>query len=502
MVSKIPRSFVDRVVASLLPTREAIRSMPLDKLALLDEEEKGLRGLVERDPIRFFRPTPGGQLAFATCDDPTVRVRGYFAGNKSGKSTIGGVRLLERLNGAPLWDRDNRHYEAKIPSRCCVFAEDFDSHKETTIPTIMSWAPKGFLKKTNRNPAGHIVEMVAANGSIVHFRTYDQGSDKAEGKDWDHVWCDEPPPRDIYTAIYRGLVAHDGQLDITATLLKEAWLWDEAERPSFKIFSGSINDNIWLQDAAKADFLGSLTDEERIVRETGRPTTLTGLIYKCLKDDRPYILPPDELPNPTNCPTVVGIDPHERKPIFAIWAYVTERDQLVVFDYALIHSSGHNSLAQIKTQLEQRELMHLTKPRICVMDPNRGRAKQLGGSSWAETFEDFGYDVTMGDDNIHDGHTAVTHALVEGKLLFSENCRGRGGPIWQMLRYGWEDWASKTMRFARTPREVPKDLYKDFPDIIRYLVKSNIKYDELFFGLPVVSTLPEGVRDRELRAYI
>lgn len=495
-VSKIPRDFVTRVVQRWLPTTTEVERFSRIELQKLIEEKAKLERMVTANPVRFFTPNPGGQERFLTCDDPQYRVLALFAGNKSGKSTAGGIRFMERLLGRPLWNPEGRTVEAKTPARGAVFAEDFDSHKETTIPTLLSWLPKGTIRKTNRNPQGHIIEMTCENGSLIHFRTYDQGSEKAEGKDWDIVWCDEPPPRDIYTAVYRGLVAHDGRLIITATLLKEGWLWDEAEKKSFAVFEGDIDDNLWLNAAAKRDFLGALSDDELSVRKTGRPSALTGRIYKMFVDREPLVCRASDLPDPRNCPTLLGIDPHERRPTYALWAYVCEDDTIVWYDYDFLTGSTDD----IKNQLHARESFHTTKPRICVMDPNRGKAKQIGGLSWGETFEDFGYDVVFGDDNLHRGHTAVVDYLsstdtVAPKMIFSAELRGHGGPIYQMLRYGWQDWAGKKMKWERAVKEAPNDRYKDFPDIIRYVAMYRPTYDDLWEG-PTVLDRWDGREDR------
>lgn len=499
-VSKIPPDFVGRTVARLLPSPSVIAQLDRPGLVSLMAKKEELATLVAAEPHRFFVPNEGGQDAFLSCADETSRVLALFAGNKHGKSTAGAIKFMERLIGKAVWGGEKRTFSAPTPARGAVFAEDFDSHKETTIPTLMSWFPKGFIKKTLRNPQGHVIEMDLANGSIMHFRTYDQGSDKAEGKDWHVVWCDEPPPRDIFTAIYRGLVSMNGKMLLTATLLKEAWLWDEAEKSSFRVFEGDIDDNVWLNPDAKRDFLGSLTDEELAVRKTGRPATLTGRIYKVFRDCEPFVIPPNKLPSPENCPTLLGIDPHERRPTYALWAYVTEENEVVWYDYDFLTGSTDD----IKQQLLAREAFHMQKPRICIMDPNRGKAKQINGLSWGETFEDFGYDVVFGDDNIHRGHTAVLDYLcgAEGPLmLFSEACRGHGGPIYQMLRYGWQDWAGRKAKFERAVKETPNDRYKDFPDIVRYVAMHRPNHRDMWEGPEVLDRWPTRHLGTAIRAY-
>ena len=37
-----------------------------------------------------------------------------------------------------------------------LFADDFDSHKEVTLPNYLSWCPKRYIRKINYNPAGNV----------------------------------------------------------------------------------------------------------------------------------------------------------------------------------------------------------------------------------------------------------------------------------------------------------------------------------------------------------
>lgn len=506
--SKIPPDFVPRVLASLLPTEEEIRQYSRDQLLTLVKKKEDLEELIRNDPVRFFQPNAGGQLGFMECEDPTKRVRCYFAGNKGGKTTGGGIRTVERLLGRALWDRERRqHLRYRTPARGAVFSEDFDSHVEITVPALLSWTPRGEIKKLVKNAAQHPVRLEYKNGSVLHFRTYDQGAEKAEGKDWDVVWVDEPPPRNVYTAILRGLVATGGVLYITATLLKETWLYDESEHDHVVIFEGTIHDNSWINASARNDFLASLTDDERQVRELGKPASLTGVVYKSFRADTPFVVEPH--PIPIDSPIILGVDPHERRPLHCEWAYVTPQDEIVWFKYALIKAG---SLAEIKAELREIESEMPSPVRLCIMDPNRGRAKQIGGASWEDTFAgDFGYQVTLGYDNITFGHTKMreylsyeldgTGSLVRPpRMRWMKTCSGKGGPIHQMLRYSWEDWAHR--KIERSAKEKPKDLNKDFPDIHRYVACEQLRYDTLEYGHEVWNLLPPQERSRtRVRAY-
>jgi phage terminase large subunit-like protein len=492
---KAPADYLTRTVARLTPPPEELARLSRDQLLAVRIGQEDLKKVIEADPVRFWRPNPGGQFDFSACCDPATRVYAYFAGNKSGKTNAGAIRHLERRYGGPLWDRPGRKFSTKVPSNGVIFAEDFDSHKEVTLPSILTWAPAGFYKTHHKNSAGQVVDIQWANGSISYFRTYDQGSDKAEGKDWDDAWCDEPPPRDLFTAIFRGLVVHDGKLYITATLLKEAWLFDIAEEQSYvKVFEGTIHDNVWLSESAKADFLASLDDDERQVRETGRPKALVGLVYKNFTAHAPFVIEDHELPQ--YHPIILGVDPHERKPVFALYGYVDPNDRIVWFKYVLATGSER----EIFEKLSEAEEEMPSHPVICYMDPNRGKARQKDGTCWADTFEEHGYYVELPDDDLRYGHTCVRSYLDgdEPKMIWTQACLGKTGPVHAMCRYAWEDISRRRDVDAK---EKPKDRYKDWPDIHRYVAVSKPSFDVLTQTNKIIRRLPDSYLQKRIRAY-
>lgn len=493
--TKIGPAYLPKTLSRLLPPASVIKSLSLSQMHALVEKKREWTHLITRDPARFWIPNPGGQQEFADCRDAGVRVMLYLAGNKAGKTTVGALRHIERRLGRPIWGAPTRSFSTKVPSKGVVFAEDFDSHKEVTLPTILSWMPEGCFKAWTRNPAGHITDITWQNGSQTIFRTYEQGSDKIEGKDWDDAWCDEPPPRDSYTAIFRGLVVNDGLLFITATLLKEGWLFDEAEEHDYvRAFEGSIHDNKWLPEQAKLDFLAALSDEERQVRETGRPMSLTGLVYKNFQAKAPFVIEDQEFNE--HYPIIMGVDPHERKPLFVEYAFVEPSNRIVWFKYLNIGGSEKEIFDTLA--LAERHFPH--KPVVCYMDPNRGSARQKDGESWSDAFERHGYSVQLGNDDLRKGHTAVRNYLdgPDPLMVWTESCLGKGGPVHAMTRYAWID-ANK--RRDSDPLEKPKERYKDWPDIHRYVAIAQPDFSMLTEGYSEENPFAKRWQERRVRAY-
>jgi phage terminase large subunit-like protein len=479
---------VQKVLSRILPSREQIERLGLnrDQLIQLNEKKKELIEHINSDPVQFFQPSPGGQYDFMTCDDPNIQGLYFFAGNKTGKTTAAAILVGERAAGAPLWGRDSRAYLSRTPARICVFCEDFSTHDETIVPTYLSWMPKRLLtsRPVERGPSGNIVKIHHANGSVIFLRTYEQGFAKAEGKDYDFVWCDEPPPRDIYTAIFRGLVAKRGRLIIAATLLTETWLYDEMSQPFVKVFEASIYDNPWLDEQGRRNYELMLSDDERAIRIYGKPSNLSGAIYPAFRDHSPYVIEQQErLWDPLTerpYPVVLGVDPHERKPIYCEWGFLTPENRVIWFDWFLVPSGP---LTEVFKTIKEREHTHTAPTTLVVMDPNRGKAKQIDGKSWMEEFEEHDYPVVLGIDDLNFGHTQLREALLYSEdhppmMQWMEACRGKFGPIYQMLRYTWEDW-SRGSRFEKDVKEKPRQKNKDFPDIHRYVAAAHLDFELL-----------------------
>lgn len=483
--SKLPSNYVTKTLQRLLPPVDVIRSLPAAKLRDLFKAKEELTQLITEDPVRFFQPSPGGQYDFLTTSDPSIQGLYFFAGNKAGKTTGAAILVSENAIGTPLWGRDNRAagnllLSGRQPIRICAFCEDFSTHEEVIVPTLLSWTPRSLLavRPVEYGPSGNVTKILYRNGSIIYLRTYDQGYAKAEGKDYDLVWCDEPPPRDIYTAIFRGLVAEKGRLVIAATLLSETWLYDELSQPFVRAFEATMFDNPWLDSEARANFESLLSEEERAIRIYGKPTNLSGLIYQSFKDADPYVIPlADKIWNPYKeepYPIILGVDPHERKPMYCLWGWLTPNNRLVWFRYELVPPGP---LSEVFGRISEIEKQHTSPTRLVVMDPNRGRAKQIDNRSWEEEFQEHGYDVLLGIDDINFGHTELREMLATSspQMVWMETCRGKGGPIYQMQHYTWDDYSRGT-RYERDLKERPRQKHKDFPDIHRYVAAAHLDY--------------------------
>jgi hypothetical protein len=193
----------------------------------------------------------------------------------------------------------------------------------------------------------------------------------------------------------------------------------------------------------------------------------------------------------------MGVDPHERKPVHVMYGFVDPSDRITWFRYVLASGSERD----IFSKLEDAEKDFPSRPVVCYMDPNRGAARQKDGSCWRDAFEERGYYVELPDDDVRFGHTQVRNYLATETpmMQWTESCLGKGGPVHAMTRYAWADRARS--RIERDAPEKPKDRYKDWPDIIRYVAVARPTFDFLTQASQVIHRLPASYIQRKIRAY-
>ena len=68
-VSKLPRSYTQRVLNRLLPPADEIAGMDAPQIAAVKKYKEQIESVIKVDPLRFFKPNKGGQTNFLTCWD-------------------------------------------------------------------------------------------------------------------------------------------------------------------------------------------------------------------------------------------------------------------------------------------------------------------------------------------------------------------------------------------------------------------------------------------------
>lgn len=418
----------------------------------------------------------------------TNKIRAVFGGNRSGKSEMGVNEAKFHSTGKyPEWYPEESRFSG--PTRGRVVVTDYKKGAgEVLVPKIEQWFEEGDIIKTEKsmgNISKVFIRHITGGTSTFDVMTHEQDTNQFEGWSGHWVWFDEPPPRDKYIACLRGTVDFDGRMFITATPITEPWLYDEiilnTERKAWHI-AVSIYDNPFISKAAIKEFEVSLTDEEKEARIHGKFLHLTGRIYGEL-DTNIHLI--DKLPDSSySWPTYFVLDPADRRPHHGIWARVDPMGTLYVVDELVYKGTIKDTSEEIK--MRERTWGVRSDEVIRILDPNKGQTpSNVTGLLLVNEFASHGiYFTTNVNDDLATGHLAVKERLSfdKTKEFSTTNCpklffvRERTREcIRQLLSYVWDSWRGRSQD-QRSEKEVPKDINKDFPDTVRYLVMSNPIY--------------------------
>lgn len=202
-------------------------------------------------------------------------------------------------------------------------------------PKIKSYLEPRHVNSSKKNSEGYIDRIELINGSTIDFKTYKQDSMDWESEDLDLLWADEPPPREHYMAAQRGMVDRGGRTVITATPLREPWmfeeLWAKAGKKGYSIdaFQWSSYANPHTNHKALKAFELSLTPEERKTRIYGEFKTLIGRVLNHFDPESHQVI--KTLDWPKEWPYFEGLDPHMSKPHGLIRLGLTPRRNAVIF---------------------------------------------------------------------------------------------------------------------------------------------------------------------------
>ena len=273
------------------------------KLELLREQKKRLRF----NRIDQYDPYPYQQQFHETSKDSNQRL--LMAANRIGKSFCGAAEMSYHLRGIyPDWWK-GRRYDQPITAwaggvsnettRDIVQAELLGSPDDPDA--FGSGAiPKNYIIKTERKPgvpnakSVALIRHVSGGNSSLHFKAYEMGVEKWQGRSVDVVWLDEEPSRDIYSQavtrtldrrgmVYMTFTPEAGMTETVAAFMNRIQpgqslvnaTWDDASE-SIKSMNG---ENGHLNEAVMQQILSSYSPHERDMRRNGRPSIGSGLVF-------------------------------------------------------------------------------------------------------------------------------------------------------------------------------------------------------------------------------
>jgi hypothetical protein len=336
---------------------------------------------------------------------------------------------------------------------------------------------------------GHIesIEVRHKNGGIsrAEVLTHEQDDKAFESWSGHWAWFDEPPPREKYMATMRGLVDFGGRCWLTLTPLNEPWIYDEINIADGRRWSIviSIFDNPHLKKEYIDVFISTMDEDSKEARLHGKFRHLAGVVYKEF-DPGIHLVDGGRIKLSPEWPTWFVLDPADRRPHHGLWCKCDPLGTLYIFDELVYKGTIKDTCKEVS----RREALMKINPQgiLRLLDPNKGRTPSAyNGLTLVQEFASHGmyFNVNINDDVIV-GHLAVKEKLSwdKTKEFSSTNCpklyffRDTTRECAKQIQsYVWDDWRGVS-KGARSEKETVKDINKDMPDCLRYLIISNPMY--------------------------
>lgn len=270
-----------------------------------------------REAGQAYQPNEG-QLRVHLSDASTRLVT---CGNGSGKTTLGSNEAVWWAQGYnPI-----RRAFTKVPARIIIVLDHPEKVADKWLPELRKWTviPEDNCHKRGKPYHNRIT---FPTGSEFLFMFHDQTDLQFESIEADYIIFDEPPPRRVYIALYRGLRNKNRtpRVLILGTPITGSWMrkeiqapWSRGELPGTECFTfGTDVNKANLADGYIERFSAVLSDKEKAVRLHGQFFDLEGTALSHLFDRTAHVI--KLFPWPEDWPTVVAIDPHPTKPHHAV----------------------------------------------------------------------------------------------------------------------------------------------------------------------------------------
>lgn len=461
-------------------------------------------------PLEFLELIPA-QTGF---DESQALIQLLFGGNRSGKTTPASLKVLKK--------------GLKKKLKVWVCGETFQDSIAIQQKKISELVPRGRVKYgtyddihgyTNR-------KLQLDNGTLYTFKSYDQGAGAFQSDDIDIIWCDEEPPLDIIKEMRMRLIDRNGILIITMTSLKgitdfirdffegcdvleTRWaplvkkdLPVRAKKGPVDIFFLWTTDNPHIDQKRLMADVVLMPETDRLTRIYGMPTNLAGKIYMSFGKDT-HVISLDDVPTTGNQLWNV-LDPHDRKP-WAIGWYLVNKNETVYcvdeypagdepggnFNDMLYDDKTYEEYARIILEREAsiRKLFNIGGRVRRIVDPNFGNktvqlAERKGGQSKTTPVKELAKLKLVyrdGIDALEAGHLEVRKWLhwakkdgqfvVRPKFVLTENCKNH---INHLTRYSRKDIIGSDGDVK--DKVAPQQKYKDYSDLVRYLLMANPRW--------------------------
>ena len=488
----------------------------LEKPLLSKEDEAELRLLCAElehrrrvNPLAFYQHLPSPSLQGAFHND-SAKTKCLFGANRAGKTEESAEYTITKALSKP-------------KQRIWACAETFSDSVSIQQRKVWEIVPKNQISYGSYDDINGFPnrKLKLKNGSLVIFKSYDQGSESFAQDDVDLIWNDEEPPYNIYKEQRMRLIDRNGEMIISMTSVKgvtdfiadifedcdviqnrHSDLLNEdlpviAEKNGVKFYMLWSVDNPYIDQARLLHELKFMTRDEIKARGHGIPVNLSGKIYPAF-NKRIHVIPFEEAPL-SDVQIYHILDPHDRKPWAMQWiilhktgaSYCIDEYPNRDFNEMLSDDKTYDEYVNIIKQKEEAlyDIYHKEVFRR-IIDPNFGnktiriaeRIDDKAHTTPKEELKKRGLKFQDGLDSLEAGHLKVREMLhyemkgaeivIQPKFFVTDNCPNT---IKHLSRYSWKDIMVGTDGDVKN-KVAPQERYKDFNDTARYYFMSNPHY--------------------------
>lgn len=205
-------------------------------------------------------------------------IRALFWGNRVGKTEWGAQETTR-------YGLNNHPYRViGEPVEIWCACPSFDAQEETTQKKLLSYLPESAIAHVDYLRGRIHKRTLLKNGTVIGWKSYEQGREKFQGTGKRLIWFDEEPPKDIWEECFVRVEAGQ-QLDVilTMTAIKGmTWVYDRiylaTNNPDLFISEAGWDDNPFLDEKQKEQMGRGLTKQALLVRRQGKFVKRVGLV--------------------------------------------------------------------------------------------------------------------------------------------------------------------------------------------------------------------------------
>ena len=400
-----------------------------------------------------------------------------MGGNRAGKTTVGAKIVLDMAINRP-------------GQRIYAVTQDLDLSVRVQQRKIAELLPKKSVSYSRYDIVNGFAhrKIVFKNESAVIFKSYDQEPETFQGDDLDCVWMDELCPYSIYKECKMRLIDRGGTMFFTMTP------WQGLTEVMNKIMESEKNlkfylntyQNPYLNKEEIDQTMNELDEDERITRTTGVPLSRSGLIFPQFYQ-KVHVVDPDKIKIDSNWILYNVLDPADRKPWALGWYAINLSGDVFCIDewprdpFEKMKSDSRtisdyvNMIGHIEKELFNKYKVPVVER---IIDPNFGNTPKRFDHDWQTLkqvlnqhnlfFRDGVDDLDLGHQKVreylnYDKDRPISHNNSPKLFMF----RGMRNHIYSLSHYSWDDYKRPE---ERAPKQRPKDKWKDFCDVVRYLL--------------------------------